>query len=84
MSEQLFRNDVTRWKVFAELAGKVGTRWYLWLTCYLNACADAGGQAPSELAAFLPWSMEAARRAELCRALALAPVHQPPAGINSS
>lgn len=32
MSEQLFRNDVTRWKVFAELAGKVGTRWYLWVT----------------------------------------------------
>lgn len=43
-----------------------------------------GGQAPSELAAFLPWSMEAARRAELYRALALAPVHQPPVGINSS
>jgi len=32
MSEQLFHNDETRWEVFVELEGKVGTRWYLWLT----------------------------------------------------
>ncbi|QVL50308.1 MAG: transposase [Thiocapsa sp.] len=49
-----------------------------WLTAYLNACADAGGQAPSVLAEFLPWSMDAARRAELCRPAA------PPTGIDSS
>ncbi|QVL48664.1 MAG: IS66 family transposase [Thiocapsa sp.] len=49
-----------------------------WLTAYLNACAEAGGQAPSSLTAFLPWSMDAARRAELCRPAA------PPTGIDSS
>lgn len=32
MSEELFHNDETRWEVFVELQGKVGTRWYLWLT----------------------------------------------------
>ena len=33
MSERLFHNDETRWEVFVEIAGKVGTRWYLWVTC---------------------------------------------------
>jgi transposase len=32
MSEQLFHNDETRWEVFVEIEGKVGTRWYLWVT----------------------------------------------------
>jgi len=32
MSEQLFHNDETRWEVFVDLPGKVGTRWYLWVT----------------------------------------------------
>jgi transposase len=32
MSEALFHNDETRWEVFVELPGKVGTRWYLWVT----------------------------------------------------
>jgi transposase len=32
MSEQLFHNDETRWEVFVEVEGKVGTRWYLWVT----------------------------------------------------
>jgi transposase len=32
MSEPLFHNDETRWEVFVEIAGKVGTRWYLWVT----------------------------------------------------
>ena len=49
-----------------------------WLTAYLNACADAGGQAPSVLTHFLPWSMDAARRVQLCRPAA------PPSGIDSS
>ncbi|MCP4398371.1 MAG: transposase, partial [bacterium] len=31
-TEELFFNDETRWEVFVELEGKVGTRWYLWLT----------------------------------------------------
>ncbi|MEN8260834.1 MAG: transposase [Pseudomonadota bacterium] len=32
MSEELFHNDETRWEVFVEIEGKVGTRWYLWVT----------------------------------------------------
>jgi transposase len=32
MSEQLFHNDETRWEVFVPIEGKVGTRWYLWVT----------------------------------------------------
>ena len=32
MGEKLFYSDETRWNVFAELAGKVGHRWYLWVT----------------------------------------------------
>lgn len=32
MSEELFHNDETRWEVFVEVEGKVGTRWYLWVT----------------------------------------------------
>jgi transposase len=32
MSEQLFHNDETRWEVFVDVPGKVGTRWYLWVT----------------------------------------------------
>jgi transposase len=38
-----------------------------WLTLYLQACADHGGQAPADLAEFLPWSMDEQRRAELIR-----------------
>jgi hypothetical protein len=55
-----------------------------WLSAYLNACAEGGAQAPSDLEPFLPWSMDAARRAELCRPKALvAPAESPP-GIDSS
>ncbi len=32
MSEKLFHNDETRWEVFVTMEGKVGTRWYLWMT----------------------------------------------------
>jgi transposase len=32
MSEPLFHNDETRWEVFVPIEGKVGTRWYLWVT----------------------------------------------------
>jgi transposase len=32
MTESLFHNDETRWEVFVEMEGKVGTRWYLWVT----------------------------------------------------
>ena len=36
-----------------------------WLSAYLTACADNGGQAPVDLAEFLPWDMSEARRSEL-------------------
>jgi transposase len=32
MTEDLFHNDETRWEVFVVLEGKVGHRWYLWVT----------------------------------------------------
>ena len=32
MTEDLFFNDETRWEVFVALEGKVGHRWYLWVT----------------------------------------------------
>jgi transposase len=32
MSEDLFHNDETRWEVFEPVEGKVGHRWYLWVT----------------------------------------------------
>ena len=32
MTEELFHNDETRWEVFVEIEGKVGSRWYLWVT----------------------------------------------------
>jgi len=34
-----------------------------WLTRYLEACRDAGGQAPASLDGFLPWSMDEAQLA---------------------
>jgi transposase len=36
----------------------------LWLTAYLQACAKAGGQAPSQRDEFLPWKMTAEQRQE--------------------
>jgi len=35
----------------------------LWLTAYLQACADNANQAPADLSAFLPWTMDAKRLA---------------------
>jgi len=32
LTERLFHGDETRWKVFEAVEGKVGYRWYLWLT----------------------------------------------------
>ncbi|RKX42408.1 MAG: IS66 family transposase [Verrucomicrobia bacterium] len=32
MTEELFHNDETRWEVFVAIEGKVGHRWYLWVT----------------------------------------------------
>lgn len=40
-----------------------------WLYSFLSACAENGGEAPGDLSAFLPWSMDAPRREALSRAL---------------
>jgi transposase len=32
LTERLFHGDETRWKDFEEVEGKIGHRWYLWLT----------------------------------------------------
>ena len=37
----------------------------LWLTWYLQSCAEAGGQAPTEIEPFLPWNLSEDRRAKL-------------------
>ena len=36
-----------------------------WLNVYLCACADNGGQAPMDIASYLPWEMSPARREAL-------------------
>ena len=42
--------------------------WHLnprvWLTEYLQACAHAGGQAPKDVGAFLPWNLSPQQRKE--------------------
>jgi len=36
-----------------------------WLGAYLQACADSGNRAPLDIAAFLPWAMDATRLAAM-------------------
>ena len=42
-----------------------------WLTAFLQACAEHGGQSPTDLGSFLPWQMTPERRAELSRPVAV-------------
>jgi transposase len=37
----------------------------LWLSAYLQACAEAGGRAPDDWARFVPWQMDDAQLAAL-------------------
>lgn len=37
----------------------------LWLNWYLQSCAEAGGQAPTDIEPFLPWNLSEDRRAKL-------------------
>jgi transposase len=37
----------------------------IWLTWFLQSCADNGGQAPSEIDPFLPWTMSSEQRREM-------------------
>ncbi len=52
--------------LFQTLAlGRLNPR--LWLTAYLEACAAAGGRAPADAAAYLPWNLtEEQKRAWRC------------------
>jgi transposase len=36
-----------------------------WLTWYLTACAESGGQAPADVSPYLPWNLSAAQRQQL-------------------
>jgi transposase len=38
----------------------------LWLTWYLQSCAEAGSQAPTDIEPFLPWNLSPEMRAKLC------------------
>jgi transposase len=40
-----------------------------WLSAFLQACADNGGQSPADLSPFVPWQMSAERREALSRPL---------------
>jgi transposase len=53
-----------------------------WLSVFLQACAENGGQSPTDLSAFLPWQMTPERREELARAVTVSPVarHTPDRG----
>src|SRR5712692_7895846 len=42
-----------------------------WLSAFLEACAENGGQSPTDLGSFLPWQMTPERRAELSRPVAV-------------
>ena len=48
-----------------------------WLSAFLQACADHGGQSPADLCPFVPWQMSAERREALSRPL---PVMEPALG----
>lgn len=37
----------------------------LWLTWYLQSCAEAGSQVPNDIEPFLPWNLSEDRRAQL-------------------
>ena len=40
-----------------------------WLSAFLQACAESGGQSPADLSPFVPWQMSAERREVLSRPL---------------
>lgn len=52
-----------------------------WLRWYLDACALAGGQAPSDIRPFLPWNMSDEQRQTLAKPI---PAHDSPPTSNSS
>jgi transposase len=58
------RLAATLFSLFATLTlAKINVR--VWLTWFLNCCAENGGRVPSEIGRFLPWEMSAEKRLEL-------------------
>lgn len=54
-----------------------------WLSAYLHACAANGNRAPSDLSAFLPWTMDAAQLTKM-KGVFVAPDATNPKGYDSS
>lgn len=53
MTERLFHSDETRWSVFEMIEGKIGHRWYLWITqsasvVYYRITPGRGSDVPIE------------------------------------
>jgi transposase len=53
MTERLFHNGETRWMVFETICGKIGYRWYLWITqsasvVYYRITPGRGSDVPIE------------------------------------
>jgi transposase len=55
--------------------GQINPR--LWLDWYLQSCAEAGGQAPTDIEPFLPWNLSEAMHAKLRMGM---PTQQPDTG----
>jgi transposase len=57
---------MTLFSVFATLQ-----KWTInprtWLRCYVDACANAGGNAPNDVHAFLPWNLNETQRQTLAQ-----------------
>src|SRR3989441_903754 len=60
----------------------LGLNPYHWLSAFLQACAENGGQSPTDLSSFLPWQMTPERREKLARPVTVPPVarHTPDRG----
>jgi transposase len=58
------RLAATLFSLFATLTlARINVR--VWLTWFLNCCAENGGRVPSDMTRFLPWEMSAEKRLEL-------------------
>jgi len=63
LTEKLFHNDETGWKVFEAIEGKVGYRWYLWVTqsssvVYYTMAPSRSGDIPIDYFSGLDKNLE--------------------------
>jgi transposase len=70
---------MTLFSVFATLQ-----KWNInprtWLRWFLDACANAGGNAPSEIQPFLPWNMDETQRQAMAQPIPMTGLSDPPDG----